>query len=328
MTKFRLKFWMGALGAAAMSSAIFIAIAVFYIGNNPPKPPIRVWDRTYLSAYVGLLDHYLFKFGLFGVGDRIRNAEVLILGSSHAEFGLSAETISTMLSARRGRPVAAFNLGVASDGTGFAREILEANKAQGQALIVDLYANNQGRLSGAAQKAMQTDIFGAYVAVAALTADYVKDWLFDGLLPRINFGLGARMRADRFLYAVITRRRDNGDVVEVWAPVQGRLFQNVPEKTVTKVPTNSTQLKGPPPTLLPEYAAYLASRKFSVGLTLIPYDGYRLDEAKRFAEQIGVPFVEIVPDDLQAFDPSHLDAVGRDVATRRLIDRWSETAPR
>jgi hypothetical protein len=94
------------------------------------------------------------------------------------------------------------------------------------------------------------------------------------------------------------------------------------------VPTNSTQLKGPPPTLLPEYAAYLASRKFSVGLTLIPYDGYRLDEAKRFAEQIGVPFVEIVPDDLQAFDPSHLDAVGRDVATRRLIDRWSETAPR
>ena len=311
-----------------MSSGILFAITVFYIGSNPPKPPIRVWGPTYLSAYVGLLDHYLFKFGLFGFGDRIRNAEVLILGSSHAEFGLSAETISAALSARRGRPVAAINLGVASDGMGFAREILEANKAQGQTLIVDLYANNQGGLLGAAQKALQTDILGAYVAVAAFTADYVKDWLFDGLLPRINFGLGARMRADRFLYAVITRRRDNGDVVEVWAPVQGRLFQSVPEKTISKVPTNSAQLKGPPPTLLPEYAAYLASRKFSVGLTLIPYDGYRLDEAKRFAEQIGTPFIEIAPNDLQSFDPSHLDAVGRDVATRRLVDRWPDMTPR
>src|SRR4029079_14864429 len=228
--KFKRRFWIGALGAAAMSSAILFSITVYVVGSNPPKPPIRVWDRTYLSAYVGLLDHYLFKFGLFGIGDRIRNAEVLILGSSHAEFGLSAETISAALSAHRGRTVAAFNLGVASDGMGFAREILEANKAQGQTLIVDLYANNQGDLSAAAQKALHTDILCAYVAVAALTADYVKDWLFDGLLPRINFGLGARMRADRFLYAVITRRRDNGDVIEVWAPVQGRLFQSAPEK--------------------------------------------------------------------------------------------------
>jgi len=328
VNEFKRRFWTGALGAAAMSSVILVAIAVFYIGSNPPKPPIRVWGRTYLSAYVGLLDHYFFKFGLFGFGDRIRNAEVLILGSSHAEFALSAEIVSAALSARRGHSVAAFNLAVAADGMGFAREIVEANKVQGRTLIVDLYATNQGGLSDAAQKALHTDILGAYVAVASLTADYVKDWLFDGLLPRINFGLGAGTRADRFLYAVITRRPDNGDLVEVWAPVQGRLFQNAPEKTTSKIPTNSAQLKGPPPTLLPEYAAYLASRKFSVGLTLIPYDGYRLDEAKRFAEQIGTPFIEIAPDDLQSYDPGHLDAVGRDVATRRLIDRWSETAPR
>jgi hypothetical protein len=327
---FNRMFWKGALSAIAMSSALLVGIAVFTSGNNPPKPAIPIWGHTYLSAYrTGHFDHYLFRFGLFGFGDRIRNADVLILGSSHAMFGISAEAISTALSERQGRTVTAFNLATgAGEGMGFAREILEANKTQAQTLLLDLYSNERGLPSEVAQKALRANILGAYIAVAAPTTEFVRDWLFDGFLPRINFGLGASLRVDRFLQPVITRRRDNGDLDDVWTPEQGSLFQDPPAKLISSLPTDSPQLRGAHPTLLPEYGAYLVSKDLSVVLTLIPYDGYRLDEAKRVAEEIGRPFLPVEPKDLQSLDGGHLTAASRTVATRRLIDRWSDPAAR
>jgi hypothetical protein len=323
---FNLMFWKGALSAAAVSSAILIAIAVSASGNSPPKPAIPIWGKSYLSAYgAGILDHYLFRFGLLGFGDRIRKADILILGSSHAEFGISAGTISAVLSERWGRPVMAFNLAMpAGEGLGFAREVLEANNASGKTLLLDLYSNEQGLPSDIARKVLHTDIVGAYIAVATPVAEFVRDWFFDGLLPRINFGLGASVRVDRFLGPVITRRWDNGDLDDMWVPDQGSLFQGM-RANLVRLPTASTHLKGAHPTLSPEYEAYLASRDFSVVLTLIPYDGHRLDEAKRVAEQIGRPFLQIEPNDLQSLDGGHLSAESRDVVTRRLMDRFSDS---
>jgi hypothetical protein len=328
--EFNRAFWMGALSAIAMSSVFLIAIAVFTSGNNLPKPAIPFGGQAYLSAYrTGNFDHYLFRFGLFGFGDRIRSADILIVGSSHAVFGLSAEEISAALSDRRGRAVTAFNLAVGSgEGVGFAREILEANKTQAQTLLLDLYSNDRGLPSEVAQKALRANILGAYIAVAVPATEFVRDWLFDGVLPRINFGLGASVRVDRFLQPIITRRWDNGDLDDVWTPEQGSLFQDPPAKLISSLPMDSRQLRGPPPTLLPEYGAYLASKDLSVVLTLVPYDGYRLDEAKRVAEEIGRPFLPVEPKDLQSLDGGHLTAASRAVATRRLIDRWSDPAAR
>lgn len=327
---FNRMFWTGALGVTAVSFVILVAIAVFTSRSNPPKPAIPFWSGSYLSAYRGEnFDHYLFRFGLFGFGNRIRNADVLILGSSHAMFGISAKKISAALSERQGRAVAAFNLATgAGEGVGFAREILEANKAQAQTLLLDLYSNEQGFLSEVAQKVLRADILGAYIAVAAPATEFVRDWLLDGFLPRINFGLGASVRVDRFLHPIITRRWDNGDLDDVWTPEQGSLFQGTPAKLISRLPADSLQLKGAHPTLLPEYGAYLASRDVRVALTLIPYDGYRLDEAKRVSDRIGRPFLEIEPNDLQTLDGGHLNAVSRDVATLRLIDRLLDPAAR
>lgn len=327
---FNLMFWKSALGAAVGSSAILVAIAVFTSRETPRKPAIPIWGHTYLSGYVaGDLDHYLFRFGLFGFGDRIRKADVLILGSSHAMFGISAETISATLSERWGRPVTTFNLAMgAGEGLGFARELLEAHKAKGQTLLLDLYSNEQGLPSPVARKVLQTGVLGAYIAVAAPVAEFVRDWVFDGFLPRVNFGLGASVGVDRFLRPVVTRRWDNGDLDDVWTPEQGSLFRNTQVKRVSRLPTDHVELKGAHPTLLPEYRAYLTSKDFSVALTLVPYDGYRLDEAKRVAEQIGRPFLEIEPRGLQTLDGGHLDAASRDVATRRLIDRLRDSAAR
>jgi hypothetical protein len=243
-------------------------------------------------------------------------------------FGISAQTISAALSERRGRAVTAFNLAVGGgDGVGFARAIIEANEAEGKALLLDLYSNAQGLPSQEARKVLQTDVLGAYIAVAAATAEFVRDWVFDGFLPRINFGLGASVRVERSLRPVITRRWDNGDLDDVWTPEQGSLFQRTPTNLISRLPTDSVERKGPHLTLLPEYDAYLASKDF-VALTLVPYDGHRLEEATRAAEQVGRPFLQIEPNDLETLDGGHLNAVSRNIATRRLIDSLPDPAVR
>jgi hypothetical protein len=144
--RFNLAFWKGTLIAAAASGGIFAAISSFTPGTNPPKPAIPIWGKSYLSGYsTAVLDHYLFRFGLFGLSDRIRKADILVVGSSHAMFGISAQVISAALSERWGRGVTALNLAVgAGDGLGFAREIIEANDAKGKMLLLDLYSNEQG----------------------------------------------------------------------------------------------------------------------------------------------------------------------------------------
>jgi hypothetical protein len=317
--KFNLAYWMTAMTTAAVSWPVLAVIAIFGTGHNPPKPEIPLGKRTYLAAYTDLSDHYILKFGLFGFADRIRSSDVLILGSSHAVFGLSAEAVSVALSERCGRPILALNLGVAADGMGFAREVLEANDARGQTLLVDLYSNDQGRLSSAARKALHSDILGAYIAVAAQATEFIRDWLLDGFLPRIRFRLDETIRVERFLRAVITRRWDNGDLDEAWSPKEGGLFRRAPPKNEPTATISVGRPKGPPPTLLPEYANYLKAKESVVVLTLIPYDGHRLDEAMRFAAQIGKPFLEIAPDDLGSFDSGHLNEIGRGLATKRLV---------
>jgi hypothetical protein len=62
-----------------------------------------------VGAYVG---HLLYYWGLFGMRDRIRQADIVLLGSSHTQFGLSARQLSEILSRESGRPIKAFNLGL------------------------------------------------------------------------------------------------------------------------------------------------------------------------------------------------------------------------
>ena len=69
----------------------------------------------------------------------------LIVGSSHAIFGLSAERIEGAVSERWGRPVAGHSTcrsdsGRVSDSPGD----LQKNKLQGKTLLLDLFSNDPG----------------------------------------------------------------------------------------------------------------------------------------------------------------------------------------
>src|SRR5579863_8610373 len=66
-----------------------------------PKPRFSVFGRHYVSTYTrGSADHYLFRFGLFAMGEQIRCSNILLLGTSHTELGLSAEQLASSLKTR------------------------------------------------------------------------------------------------------------------------------------------------------------------------------------------------------------------------------------
>ena len=105
--EFNVRFWTGTCAAAVICFGTVAVATVLTSASNPPKPAFPLSGTSLpvglCVGHSGHADHYAFRFGLFGVGDRIKNADVLIVGSSHAIFGLSAERIAAALSERWGR---------------------------------------------------------------------------------------------------------------------------------------------------------------------------------------------------------------------------------
>ena len=74
----------------------------------PSVPDIRWLGRTsYISAYaeLGTTMHYIYHLGLFGMRERLQKSDILLLGSSHVEYDLSAAQLSQKLSNFSGHPV-------------------------------------------------------------------------------------------------------------------------------------------------------------------------------------------------------------------------------
>ena len=96
MDRFSRIFWQGCLGSSAVA---FLALHLWWnhckVGL-PDRPPFPGVGDSYISEYnnLGSASHYLYQFGLFGMGDRIRQSDVLLLGSSHMEYGISAAQLS------------------------------------------------------------------------------------------------------------------------------------------------------------------------------------------------------------------------------------------
>src|ERR1700752_4734965 len=106
-------FWGSVVVAAAATMLLLRLYALPLLGDLPPKPDLPVPGRSYVSAYrASEVDHHLFKFGLFGFGQRLRDADILIAGSSHPQLGISASELGHALTRATGRPVKDFNLAV------------------------------------------------------------------------------------------------------------------------------------------------------------------------------------------------------------------------
>ena len=325
MNRFLCSFWSCFL--VVLASAFLVATESFSSirAGLPPRPSFPFSTATFVNdySYEGCTCHYLFRFGLFGMGDRLRRSDVLLLGSSHVEFGFSAAQLSRELSANLGRPVRAYNLGASfGDGLPFTRTVLASNHLRAKACLVDLYVRDDDHLSPFAAKVEGKNVLGAYAAVCDLWLRVIDDWVLDAWLPRIsrhNDSSGAGMfTARRMLDMVDTRAWGSGDSVEFWTPRLGLIYTH-PELGKVALPGSGAP-RITPRTISNRDRAALTQKQERVIFTLLPWN------SKLVGHWSGPePFVPIPEEGLSFFDSYHLDAPSRTIATDRLLQGLLQT---
>ncbi len=117
----------------------------------------------------------------------MQKSDVVLLGTSHVELGLSASILSAELSHEAGHPIHVFNLGIPfGDSIPFIEQCLTYNHIQNKPVIVDLYAPTGTKLSPFAQKVDQSTSLSAFFTVTEIWLRAATDWFFDPWLPRLT----------------------------------------------------------------------------------------------------------------------------------------------
>jgi hypothetical protein len=323
MTAFLRSFWLCLASFGFLSFACLHLIWAPLLSLQPMRPPFPINSRTFISLYgiSGFADHYLARFGLFGFRERVQKSDVVLLGSSHVELGLSAWILSANLSQEAGHPVSVFNLGVPfGDSIPFAAECLTYNQIRNKPVIVDIYVPFGSTPSDFAKKVDQASPLSAYCIVTNIWLRAANDWILDPWLPRLTLGTGINdgisVTPSRMLQLFATRNWANGDFADGWAPQLGDAY-NSSLRIVNNPWQKDDPMKWPHGKDLqftPEMKSFLGHSGLRPIYTLLPYDGYLLDNKP----DIATPFVPVSHDDLYYVDNHHLNGRSRNVATERL----------
>jgi len=296
-----------------------------------PKPPYPVPGRQFVAEYgvVGAdAAHIVYYWGLFGIGRRIRQAQLLLLGSSHMQFGLSARQLSVTLSRTAGKPVEAFNLGVGcGESALFGARVLQRLGIRGKTTVADIY--NTDSLSPCGGEAVKADAYDAYFKVLAIWTKFTWDWLLDGYLPTLMLRDGSAT-VSRFLSgSIVIVDWRYGDVAYCSRPSQGKVFPQDARGAAYPVDDYSGNNRSDlPPTVPadPKLLDLLAAGQMEPALTLIPFSGsrdYRPKLPAPHSKGGEASFIELSGQGLATFDHNHLTGDSRAVATQRLLDTLS-----
>lgn len=341
MANFNRLFWLSALVTAVICFSAAGLFTRVVIGRVAPRPPYPRIGERFVAEYAGVgayIEQDLYYWNLFGFGDRIKHSDVILLGSSHTQFGLSARELSVRLSHALGHPVSAFNLGMGCGETlNFDIDVLKRLEVSHAFLIADAYTIQNEALTACDEVAMKGDPVQSAFAVAGVWSRFTWDWILDGSLPSISLRDGS-LHIERFLNApVLEVDWDTGDASYFYRPDDGEVFPNAAPTRISKV------LSGQPGELpwtlrdgsiaLPEELQPLNGPLGSTVVTMIPFPGapnfglwnlyepayHALVEALASkASYSRVPFLEIDANGLASFDHGHLTGSSRVLATERL----------
>lgn len=313
-------FW-ASLAASALLLVLVVRILLMPSWSTRiAAPALPIPGETYVSAYRDdEIDHLLFYFDLFGFGDRIRSADMLIAGSSHPELALSAAKIAGAFVRPDNRPLRVFNMAVGyGESSGFARAVIEANHAQSSMVVIDMFAPYGDRISPFGQAQLKLSVARAYQRVAQTWAVYLRDRLTDALLIRARFSVAKGLSFERAMGRILTRDWQNGDVVELWSPPLGSRYRNPGAETV-----HPLILAAPQPrenSISPATASFFAERGITPYAVLVPYPEGDVAAASASAKAAGIPFIEISSWLLEYYDHDHVSVTGREIATGRFIE--------
>ena len=281
----------------------------------PISPSYISGDRTMST------DHALFYFGIFGWGKRIRQADILLMGSSHVEFGLSAEQLSAILEQRLGRHYNILNLGRGhGDSVAFTRALIDHYRLRNKIIITDMFDPYEGELSPYASMTLNYSLVRAYYSVINDTLDIWVQGFKDMLrMPDLQFEHG-KITWNRSLQFLTTRHSASGDVNYVFENRDNRyanknpLPENIPEEKRFPLWGGNDNL-----TYLEQ--DWCIARRLQCFYTAIPWPPVSVRQADSLAAEHHLSYIPFPRDGLTYWDTDHLDQTGRDIATKRLADK-------
>ena len=331
----------------ALSSLLIVTFAVLIIWTHvterflPAKPAFPIPGKSFVAEYSGVgadVAHMLYYWGLFGFSDSIKRANVLLLGSSHTQFGLSAREISSALSGASHDPQTAFNLGLGCGETlRFDMDLLDRLALRNRTAIMDTYTYGAAQLTPCSVAAESSDAVRATFAVLDIWSRFGRDWFLDGSLPLVSIR-ESHFAVERFLNApaVLVDWRF-GDVQTFYRPDSGEVFPSSQRGVVDVLSRTGLQWdlrRGSLP--VPDWMQrVLVDQKIDTIFTMIPYAESPHDPVERqreiaqyeaiqhllegHATNAPAPFVPISARRLTSFDYGHLTGDARSIASKRLV---------
>jgi hypothetical protein len=149
-----------------------------------------------------------------------------------------------------------------------------------------------------------------YRRVFRIWAGFLRDWIIQGLLPRLTL-VDWSVKFDQPIGAAIFRDWQTADVVAFYSS-KGEVFAD---------PSHGHPLEHGPGwnVVAPSDADVSAIKPIAPALvTTIPYPSYSDETGRLFASEIGAEFVSVDPNGLTFYDYHHLNARGREIATKLL----------
>ena len=315
---FTFRFWL----AFCLSGTVgFTMVAGWWIPKQQSRParPNFPWGDKFVSYYepAGSAEHYLFYHGLFGFGSRIKGADLILMGTSHTIFGMSASRIQSELSAIAHKPIRVFNMGmVYGEGATFSSQVLAQNKATRKVLVVDLFTEYLDGMSPEAVTSEHSDLLMAYTKVLKIWGHYAADWLEDPYLPSWHLdSLSDDDRgAKRQLGNTLFRHFDSCDNAGVWLWAAGERYFS-PDAH----PLGSGDPFAASPNRdigFPESARLeLHQLHEKVFLVALPFEG-----SSKAVMPVGYPIITVSPAGLSYIDQHHVNAASAKIVSDRIVD--------
>jgi hypothetical protein len=297
-------FWPALAFAVTLGGGALQAVSISLTGWPAPKPALPIPGYDYVSATRdGQTDHSLFYFNMFGFGDRIRNADALVIGSSHAEFGISATTLSKD---------SGFNMALGGgEGLSFAATLLEKYRPRPVLIALDPFSPDPDGPSTEAARVLASTPAVSYRRVFNIWSGFLRDWMLQGLLPRITISLNSPSWQQP-IGTTIIRDWQSADVSAVYSN-SGELFSDTSR--------GHPIIEGPARTGYPpgtDALRAIKERTSKVIVTEIPHPSFSDQMARETATTLGAPFIPVTADDLLFWDYHHLNRSGRTAATEIL----------
>jgi len=320
-------FWISFVSASITASIILHIIWNQKYKKFPKRPELINFQTQYLGddeSYSAT--HILYRYGLFGVDKIINSADVLLVGTSHMEFGISATQLEDMLSKEYSRKIRVYNLGMGGgESTDFIKTILFSKKVEKKVIIIDLHDPLGDNWSYLAKVSNNLNILQAYIKIYNLWLDYLRDWCLDPIFPRFrpfmevkNVSLFSDINRKvfayrRFLGYFSVREWSSGDIVSYFEPTTGGLTDTkkmIPLSASTKCLDGENQGVR----MNHKLEKYLLASSNLVATTLVPWDGCALVNIPTDATN----FIKLPSENLYTFDRLHLVESSKNLNTRRL----------